>query len=266
MLRLTSPRNLNLGDLLTTPWSQERYLSASRAWKVGELSLGSVTDARLALLYMPIKLPDGELYLPQLPAWLTELVVALGEFEKELHSGGEMMYAYLTVNQGVVKAGSSQRNSGAHFDGMQGARYPDKLPPCHQYLYATAAPTVIYEQPFNLCDLDVKRDNFFRACEHQKHSGWQPAPGDIVLSTAYTVHESPRLLADTWRTFVRVEFSHKRADRDGNTLNPALRHERLGLRATPNSRTSALSSCRPGIDAAHRESGGAAHGGASGPQ
>jgi hypothetical protein len=215
-------QSLALGDLLVAPWAPERYKLWSKVWKVGFLAPTEVTDENINVLDMPFQLPDGEAVLPELPAWLRELVEAASLFEQRLHPASKHMYAYLTVNQGLVCAGHSQRRGGAHFDGMQGARYPHKLPPCHQYLYSTAAPTLIYEQPFDLAGLDPAEHNFFAACDRQKRGGRQPRAGEIVLTTAYTVHESPCLIADTCRTFVRVEFSYKRADREGNTRNPAL--------------------------------------------
>lgn len=212
-----------LRELLSSPWNPERYRDASRAWVVARPAL-TVTDDEINVLDMPIKLPGGPISLPPLPEWLVRLILQIELREREIHPDCRDMYSYLTVNQGIVRAGRSQRRGGAHFDGMQGVRYPTKLPPCHQYLFSTAAPTVFYEQPFHLSELDPARDNFFAACERQKRSEYalSARPGEVLMTTAYTVHESPAVTTDTPRTFVRVEFSHKRADREGNSLNPAL--------------------------------------------
>jgi hypothetical protein len=219
-LAIDSTEVARVREILTGPWDPALYSQHSDAWKVGHLD--RCVDDNINVLDMPVKLPGGPLTLPELPAWLVALTEAVHEFETVLWPESVNMYAYLTVNQGVVKGGTSQRRGGAHVDGMQGVRYPVKLPACHQYLWATAAPTVIFSHPFDFTGLDPSKHNFFRACDEQKHDGWQPAAGDIVLTTAYTVHESPVLEEDTARTFVRIEYSHKRADRIGNTLNPAL--------------------------------------------
>lgn len=214
-----------IGEVLASPWSSEGYRRHSRGWLVGYHEPAAVTDDGVNVLDMPIRLPGGPLALPDgMPVWLVALVERIDAFERRLHPASVGMHAYLTVNQGRVAPGASQRNGGAHFDGMQGVRYPDKLPVCHQYLYATILPTILYEHPFELVHLDAARHDFFAACERQKdpRRAWQPDPGQIVLTTAYTVHESPVADRDVDRTFVRVEYSHKRADREGNTRNAAL--------------------------------------------
>lgn len=226
-LSMVSPRALSaeVEPVLSSAWDPERYLTDSRAWVVGRYEPEVVVDDGVRVLDMPVQLPGDVLHLPpDLPDWLCRLVEELRYFELKLHPDAWTMYAYLTVNQGVVAAGRSQRRGGSHFDGMQGVRYPQKLPVCHQYLYATAAPTIVYEQPFDLRGLDPARHNFFSACERQKNATAcrQPEPGEIMLTTAYSVHESPVLETDTERTFVRLEFSHKQFDREGNTINPAL--------------------------------------------
>ena len=48
----------------------------------------------------------------------------------------------------------------------------------------------------------------------------QPNPYDIVICDAFTVHASPIMDIDTWRTFLRIEFSEKIYNRKFNTMNP----------------------------------------------
>ncbi|MFV1457607.1 hypothetical protein, partial [Bacillus mycoides] len=45
-------------------------------------------------------------------------------------------------------------------------------------------------------------------------------PFEINLMTAYSVHESTATSRDVIRTFMRLEFSLKKFDRKGNSINP----------------------------------------------
>jgi hypothetical protein len=107
---------------------------------------------------------------------------------------------------------------------MQGVRYPEKLPACHQFIVSSALPTIWHIQAFDASGLDPAVDNWFTAFEKQAkrtdETLWAPDPLEVVLSTAYGVHESTKAVVDTDRTFVRVEFSMKQADRIGNTISP----------------------------------------------
>jgi hypothetical protein len=142
---------------------------------------------------------------------------------------------YLTVHQSVLVAGTTQRTSGAHIDGMQGVNYHDPLVGCHAYTLSTAAPTVFYPHPFDLRGFDPKRDNLYRMLDEQKlpTQAWSPGPGELVAASCYCVHEAGRAVLPGPRSFVRVEFSKKRFDRRGNTRNPLIDTSAWNYRPRP---------------------------------
>ncbi|MGN4724183.1 hypothetical protein ACTFR8_24410 [Bacillus cereus group sp. MYBK15-3] len=176
-----------------------------------------------SVLDMPIKLPNSDVRIPrdlQTPG-IIEVVNTCLEFEKGINPNWEDYYLYLTVHHSPVKKASTQRRAGAHIDGMQGERYPDKLPVCHSYVVSNAIPTRFYHHPFqtNLCEMT---QNWF--CEFDKVKDKKRSvlakPFEINLMTAYSVHESTATSKDVLRTFVRLEFSLKKFDRKGNSVNP----------------------------------------------
>ena len=181
---------------------------------------------------MPIKMADSsKIVLPSIhliseaKTRLENLISIILNNEKAINPNKWFhCYTYLTVNQGVVWKGKSQRNPGAHFDGMQGNRYPYKSPVCHQYLVASAAPTIYWPGPFDFSQLDPNKHNFFLECDRQKVNQicTTAEPNTLYLQTAYDVHESPIVKKTTFRTFIRVEFSMKKFNRIGNTENPDL--------------------------------------------
>ncbi len=180
------------------------------------------------VLDMPIKLPNGKFRLPD---WADELLldsgllIALLEKEKSINPNWKNYYCYLTTNQGYVKSGESQRNGGAHFDGMQGVRYKDKFPVCHQYLISSCNPTIYYPHGFNFDNLDYNKHNFFFECDRQKQldKAFYAKTNGLYLQTCYNVHESPKVIEDCFRSFIRVEFSLKQFNRIGNSVNPNLK-------------------------------------------
>ena len=133
-------------------------------------------------------------------------------------------YLYLTVDQRYIDAGETQRTAGAHFDGMQGIRYQTKLPADYSFVVSNFNPTRFFTQSFDARRLNMKYDNWFKALGRQidfKQS-FVPRPYEIYKMTSYQMHESPVSTEPGLRTFMRLEFSHKKFDRRENTRNPLL--------------------------------------------
>jgi len=179
---------------------------------------------------MPIKLKGHNFVLPSILSLkaaniITHFIKVASAKEIKINPNWKDYYCYLTINQGLVKAGNSQRNTGAHFDGMQGVRYPDKFPVCHQYLISSSNPTIYYPNPFDFSKLDDNKDNFFSECDRQKDANKAifAKVNCLYLQTAYHIHESPITREDCHRTFVRIEFSLKKFNRLGNSINPCLK-------------------------------------------
>lgn len=176
------------------------------------------------ILDMPIKFPGSHEY--RLPAELKALAPLLHkviDFEYAVN-GDEVLerYCYLTIDQGVVPAGMMQRNEGCHTDGFQGARITPKLRSDRSYVVSNTLPTVFYLQPFAVGHLDPARHNFFLDFDRQakEENTWRPAPFEVVLMDAFSVHRGEKAARDTFRTFVRLSYTVRVFDRLGNAHNP----------------------------------------------
>jgi hypothetical protein len=134
-------------------------------------------------------------------------------------------YAYLTVDNRLVLAGHTHRNAGWHFDGMQGTRYPIKLPACHQYVVTDCLPTEFACGPLQATQLDEAAHNWFVELSRQvqdSHPRFYPQPLEVVLMSAYQLHRAVPSPVTQRRMFLRLDYSLKQQDRLGNTLNPLL--------------------------------------------
>jgi len=80
------------------------------------------------VLDMPIKFPGSPEYrLPAELEALVPLVRKVVDFEHSVNDTVLDSYCYLTLEQGIVRAGTMQRNEGCHTDGFQGSRIQPKL-------------------------------------------------------------------------------------------------------------------------------------------
>jgi hypothetical protein len=179
---------------------------------------------------MLVKLPGGrDLAVPS--SYLDDpdigaVLEVMTRHDRDVLDGlGVHRYAYLTVDSRVVPGGRTHRNSGWHFDGMQGERYASPLPVCYQYVWASAIPTEYSDAPTSTAGLSVTRHNWFTELGAQVpdcHPVTTYPDGSILLMSAYQLHRSPTVTATTSRLFVRLDYSFKRQDRLGNTVNPLL--------------------------------------------
>jgi hypothetical protein len=144
--------------------------------------------------------------------------------ESELNPDFKDYYAYLTIDQGEVKKGVTQRRGGIHVDGFQGSRQPEKYAVDHSYVISDDVPTVFYQQPFETQHLEDGKHNFFLEMDRQldERNAVSATPKKIYLMDAYTLHRADMAKKDTHRTFMRVLFSKHRYDRLGETENPLI--------------------------------------------
>lgn len=235
-LDLHPPAQTLMSDVLLAvedihlPFRASRFGMKRKPIPVGKVDVDGFGDLP-SCLDMLVKLPAGPLTLPSPyadnPAVKAFMEDALG-FEKVIYPefDGEC-FLYLTDDQREVVPGRSHRNGGWHFDGMQGARYKEKLPACHQYVVSSALCTEFTDAPTDATGLDENRHNWFECLAEQVPPDApviQPEPGEIAFMTAYQLHRSPIATEQTagMRTFMRLDVSHKKQDRLGNTLNPDL--------------------------------------------
>lgn len=177
------------------------------------------------VLDMPIKIPGSEIKIPSdlKSVSIMHVIGKCYDYEKSINPNIDDYYIYLTIHHSEVKKGESQRRLGAHIDGMQGERYKDKLPVCHSYLVSNIIPTRFFNHKFptNLCE---KTQNWFYEFDKLKDYNFSclSKPYEINMMTAYNVHESTVSEEEGVRTFIRLEFSLKKFDRIGNTINEEL--------------------------------------------
>lgn len=206
-------------------WSVDRYNVKPLIEKVGTVNDKESFEfpAGLRVLDMPIKMPESDIYrFPACVARFSGLIKKIAEMEHATNSYVDECYAYLTIDQGLVEPGATQRNGGAHVDGFQGSRIAEKTLINRSYVVSSCLPTIFYNHGFNLVDLDASKHDFFLEMDlqAQKAEAIQPKALDIMLMNAYTVHEAAVATQKTYRTFFRLSYDVKVFDRLGNTHNP----------------------------------------------
>lgn len=131
-------------------------------------------------------------------------------------------YAYITIDQGMIEAGQTQRKGGIHVDGFQGSRLSTKNIINHSFVVSNMTPTAFYTDPFEFRNLDPRVHNYFLEMDRQSKI-MKPEftrNFDIYLMDAYSPHEAMISTEDGFRTFIRISYDVKEFDRLGNTHNP----------------------------------------------
>lgn len=183
------------------------------------------------ILDLPIKFPGSNYRLPAEVAHLAELVQKVADYEATINqSCHDEYYCYLTVDHGLVRPGTLQREAPCHVDGFQGARWNPKVRSNHTYTVSDVIPTVYYIQPFDFDQLDESKHNFFwemnrQVAQTNSAHAWRPQPYELTLMDCYCVHRGDECTAQTLRTFLRLSFEVRIFDREGNAHNPMFRYD-----------------------------------------
>lgn len=180
------------------------------------------------VLDMPIKFPDiEEVRLPRALRQFAPVIWAILDFETLVNPQLADYFAYLTIDQRVVRKNSLHREAPCHVDGFQGARWHPRCRTNHSYTVSDVLPTAYYVQPFALQHLDERTHDFFwemnaQVADTAEAYRWQPQPGEITLMDCYCVHRGVEAAEDTPRTWLRLSFEERRRvfDRLGNAHNP----------------------------------------------
>ncbi|MBI2387376.1 MAG: hypothetical protein HYV14_15410 [Elusimicrobia bacterium] len=215
------------GSLLE-PWSLKHLLVPHKPVKIGEIEdRAAFSKPVTSVLNMPVKMPGSEIKVPEELAQFREFLRKIIDHEKAVNPDFDEFYMYLTVDQHAVKAGTTHRRPGVHIDGVQGVRYKVKLPPEHLYSASDRLGTVFYDQPFDLTALDPAKQHVHAELERQaKEANARATPDfDIAFWDSYSVHRADVAKADFMRTFIRVEFSKKQYDSEGDTHNPLFEYD-----------------------------------------
>ena len=203
----------------------ERNLTVTRLpVVVGELT-GKTTFSR-ALRQNPkfqsmiIRKPGGDLRLPEGLKQFREAVAAAFAYEKRINPESDGYYAYLTVTQGLVESGKTQKRPNAHTDGYP-RRPEDRGEVDRMYLVSDALPTEFFDQPFPVPtahDFAGIHATFENAADPAKvvvHPDYT-----LTMMDSYTVHRSRKAEKPEFRTFVQIHFASRLYNMAQNTPNP----------------------------------------------
>ncbi len=216
-------RNAPIYLSLLKPWDLKHLLISHKPVKIGEVEdKAAFSGPVTSVLNMPIKMPDSDIRVPKELAQFREFLQKVIDHEKAVNPKMSEFYMYLTVDQNAVKKGNTHRRPGVHIDGVQGARYKVKIPPEHLYSASDRLGTVFYDQTFDLTQLDPAKQHVHAELERQADEANARATPDfdIAFWDSYSVHRADVAKEDFVRTFIRVEFSMKQYDSEGDTHNP----------------------------------------------
>lgn len=220
---------------LNTVWDLEKFLTPREPVSLGlmtpEESEQFVKPGVPRTLDMPIKFPGSNFRIPKNLEQFRSVIERIAHYEAMINPDCfDEYYCYLTIDQGLVKPETLQREAPCHVDGFQGARWNPKVRINHTYVVTDELPTTYYVQPFDFSHLDESKHNFFwemnRIVAQTKSAyAWKPQKNEINLIDAYTVHRGSEADAETYRTWIRVSFEVRKFDRLGNAHNPLFKYD-----------------------------------------
>lgn len=220
---------------LNSIWDVKKFLTPRIP-----VTLGKLTNEEQKLfsqkgvprtLDMPIKFPGSNFRIPQTFEQFIPVIQKVANFEKAMNPDCfDEYYCYMTIDQGLVKPDTLQREAPCHVDGFQGARWTPKVRINHTYVIGDSIPTSYYVQPFDFSQLDEAKHNFFWemnkiVAETNAQYAWQPESNEINLIDAYTVHRGSEATQETFRTWMRLSFEVRKFDRLGNAHNPLFQYD-----------------------------------------
>lgn len=173
------------------------------------------------ILRMCVKLPRGELRLPQELNWLSPaLIAAIRYQEATVPDGCYSRYIYITVRVGEV---NTRTDDVWHVDGFS-MRVPHV--PEQNYIWADRGPTQWLEQKFPLPDdFDPMRHNlhmYFNTYGHPANIRTLD-PCTMYQIDPYCVHRrDPETTGMKQRAFLRISFIPIEIEDDTCTPNPRL--------------------------------------------
>lgn len=222
-------------------WDPERFRIARSPLTVGRIDPEALNKAALpCALNMRVRNPNDDwFYLPAPYADEPNLLSMLQQSiraEAQLNPDWRTYGSYLTVDHRLLPAMASHRGAGWHFESMQGEKYPQKLPACQFFTVATTAPTEFFTGAVDAHGLHESRDDWFRQLARQVEASIAEAatpeqraamfhigrPGEIKAFSSYQLHRSPTMPHAGTRTFVRLEFTQKTLETEGDSRNPLL--------------------------------------------
>lgn len=175
---------------------------------------------------MVVKLPTSDkVHLPPRLKQLKTTIQQILDYEYAIDSMANDYYAYITTRQGWVRAGTTQSHPALHVDGLQGAKYSKKLFPGQSYFVADGLPTRFFYHSFDFAGYSVDEYDYRTIMALQariEQSYLLDRPYGIYLIDPYMVHQPVVAKEDTFRTFLRFQFTLKQFVKTEDMDNPML--------------------------------------------
>lgn len=211
-----------------TLWRREGFSDPHTPLFVGKLDdTSSFSKEKYpSVFHLPIKLPSSvsgkprDFRIPLEFERLRETIQRIIDYEYSINPNADESFVLLTVDQGWVDPGTTQRAPGLHVDDFQWGK-PQKRIIDHSYLVSDGLPTEFFPQSWNLEGMDERKDNIHTAFNAQVREDmvFKPEKHEIYLADGYCVHRAQLSKDRIYRTFVRVAFSPDRKPGDGS-YNP----------------------------------------------
>lgn len=228
VVRASSP----IFDQMHEPWNRLFYRIPRKA-----ILTGIVADAdqfskpgrpHVNMNNMVVKLPGSdEVYIPLVVTQFTNTIQQTIDYEYSINESAKDYYAYITIRQGWVRAGKTQSHPSIHVDGLQGAKYPKKLPPGRCYFVADGIPTRFFYHPFDFSGYSVDEYDYrtLMALQAKVNQSYLiDKPYGIYLIDPYMVHQPTVASRETFRTFLRLQFTQKQFVKTDDMDNPMLQY------------------------------------------
>ena len=226
VVKVSSP----IFDHMHQPWNPLFYLIPRKAILTGtvidpkEFSKAGLPQTNVN--NMVVKLPGSDRF--HIPSTLTQFrktVQQIINYEYAINPRAEDYFAYITIRQGVVKVGKTQSHPSIHVDGLQGAKYLNKLLPGQAYFVADGMPTRFFNQSFDFSEYSVDEYDYRTLMALQARidqSYLIDQPYGIYLIDPYMVHQPTVAKRDTFRTFLRLQFTQREFTAKEDMDNPML--------------------------------------------
>jgi hypothetical protein len=226
VVRASSP----IFDHMHEPWNPLFYRIPRKAILTGivagEEQFSQPGPPGLNVNNLVVKVPGfDEVYLPIVLAQFTNTVQQIIDYEYAINESAKDYYAYITIRQGWVKTGKTQSHPAIHVDGLQGAKYQKKLLPGQSYFVTDALPTRFFYHPFDFSAFTVDEYDYrtlMALLARIDQSYLLERPYGIYLLDPYMVHHPTVAQRDTFRTFLRLQFTQKEFVKTEDMDNPML--------------------------------------------
>lgn len=234
------PRNIEIikhsspiFDHMHQAWNPRFYETPRKAILIGTVSdpasfsTPGPTDLNVNNMVLKL-LGSDDVHLPSALTQFTNTIQEIIDYEYAININAKNYYAYLTVRQGWVKAGKTQSHPAIHVDGLQGAKYSHKLPPGQSYFVADSLPTRFFCHPFDFAAYNVNEYDYRTVMALQAEVDQSYLIDQlygVYLLDPYMVHYPTIAPIDTFRTFLRMQFTQKQFVKYEDMDNPMIQYK-----------------------------------------